>query len=101
MSFSDRHGIAKSHPSRDRYEDAPGPVRALLFSQINEADSMLHYYHRLCDLVGMVPDSEIWSAGAARNEVMRIVERMEAEDVVSPANHVGKREVLIQSPADL
>ncbi len=76
MSFSDRYNIAKSQPSRDRYEDAPEPVRALLFSQINESDAMLHFYHRLCDLVGVVPDSDIWSSRAARTEVLRIVERM-------------------------
>lgn len=77
MSFSDRHGISKSHPSRDRYEDAPQPVRALLFKQINESDTLLHSYHRLCDLVGLVPDSDIWGEGAARTEVLRIIERMD------------------------
>lgn len=77
MSFSDRHGITKSYPSRDSYEDAPQPVRALLFKQLNEADSMLHSYHRLCDLVGLVPDSDIWGEGAARTEVLRIIERVD------------------------
>ena len=28
------------------------------------------------------------------NRAARLIERMEAEGVVSPANHVGKREVL-------
>ena len=35
------------------------------------------------------------------NRAARIIERMEADGVVSPANHVGKREVLIQGPGDL
>lgn len=77
MAFSDRYGIAKSHPPRDHYEDAPQPVRALLFKQIKEADSMLQSYHRLCDLVGLVPDSDIWSEGSARAEVLRIIEHMD------------------------
>ncbi len=32
------------------------------------------------------------------NRAARIIEKMEAEGVVSPANHVGKREVLVQGP---
>ncbi|RDD63234.1 cell division protein FtsK [Ferruginivarius sediminum] len=32
------------------------------------------------------------------NRAARLIERMEAEGVVSPANHVGKREILIESP---
>ncbi len=35
------------------------------------------------------------------NRAARIIEKMEAEGVVSPANHVGKREVLAQSVADI
>jgi len=35
------------------------------------------------------------------NRAARIVEKMEAEGVVSPANHVGRREVLAQGLADL
>ena len=35
------------------------------------------------------------------NRAARIIERMEADGVVSPANHVGKREVLIQGSGDL
>lgn len=35
------------------------------------------------------------------NRAARIVERMEAEGVISPANHVGKREVLAPGLADL
>jgi DNA segregation ATPase FtsK/SpoIIIE, S-DNA-T family len=31
------------------------------------------------------------------NRAARIIERMEAEGIVSPANHVGKREVLARS----
>jgi S-DNA-T family DNA segregation ATPase FtsK/SpoIIIE len=34
------------------------------------------------------------------NRAARIIERMEAEGVVSPANHVGKREVLARSADD-
>ena len=32
------------------------------------------------------------------NRAARIIERMESEGLVSEANHVGKREVLIESP---
>jgi class 3 adenylate cyclase len=32
--------------------------------------------------------------GPAVNRAARLIEKMEAEGVVSPANHVGKREVL-------
>ena len=35
------------------------------------------------------------------NRAARIVERMETEGVVSSANHVGKREVLVSGPAEL
>jgi S-DNA-T family DNA segregation ATPase FtsK/SpoIIIE len=35
------------------------------------------------------------------NRAARIIERMEDEGLVSPANHVGKREVLINSPEEL
>jgi S-DNA-T family DNA segregation ATPase FtsK/SpoIIIE len=35
------------------------------------------------------------------NRAARIIERMEEEGLVSPANHVGKREVLINSPEEL
>ncbi len=35
------------------------------------------------------------------NRAARIIERMEAEGVVSPANHVGKREVLIDHAAEM
>ena len=35
------------------------------------------------------------------NRAARIIERMEADGVVSPANHVGRREVLIQGPGDI
>ncbi len=35
------------------------------------------------------------------NRAARIIEKMEAEGVVSPANHVGKRDVLAQSVADI
>ncbi len=34
------------------------------------------------------------------NRAARLIERMEAEGVVSQANHVGKREVLIESPGE-
>ena len=34
------------------------------------------------------------------NRAARIIEKMEAEGVVSPANHVGKREVLVLGPGD-
>ena len=34
------------------------------------------------------------------NRAARIIERMEAEGVVSPANHVGKREVLARNIDD-
>ena len=34
------------------------------------------------------------------NRAARLIERMEAEGVVSAANHVGKREILVQSPGD-
>jgi len=32
------------------------------------------------------------------NKAARLVEQMEDEGVVSPANHVGKREVLVPEP---
>jgi S-DNA-T family DNA segregation ATPase FtsK/SpoIIIE len=35
------------------------------------------------------------------NRAARIIEKMEAEGIVSPANHVGKREVLVQGPGDI
>jgi S-DNA-T family DNA segregation ATPase FtsK/SpoIIIE len=35
------------------------------------------------------------------NRAARIIERMEAEGLVSEANHVGKREVLISGPEDM
>ncbi len=35
------------------------------------------------------------------NRAARIIEKMEAEGIVSPANHVGKREVLVQGPGDV
>ncbi len=35
------------------------------------------------------------------NRAARIIEKMEAEGVVSPANHVGKREVLVQGLGDI
>ena len=34
------------------------------------------------------------------NRAARLIERMEAEGVVSAANHVGKREILVRSPGD-
>ena len=34
------------------------------------------------------------------NRAARIIERMEAEGMVSAANHVGKREVLLRAPDD-
>jgi S-DNA-T family DNA segregation ATPase FtsK/SpoIIIE len=34
------------------------------------------------------------------NRAARIIEKMEAEGIVSQANHVGKREILVQSPGD-
>ncbi|MDH3474768.1 MAG: FtsK/SpoIIIE domain-containing protein, partial [Rhodospirillales bacterium] len=34
------------------------------------------------------------------NRAARIIEKMEAEGIVSPANHVGKREILVQSLGD-
>jgi len=34
------------------------------------------------------------------NRAARLVERMEGEGVVGPANHVGKREILIESPGE-
>ncbi len=34
------------------------------------------------------------------NRAARIIEKMEAEGIVSPANHVGKREVLVLGPGD-
>jgi S-DNA-T family DNA segregation ATPase FtsK/SpoIIIE len=35
------------------------------------------------------------------NRAARIIEKMEAEGIVSQANHVGKREVLVQGPGDI
>ncbi len=35
------------------------------------------------------------------NRAARIIEKMEAEGIVSPANHVGKREVLVQGHGDV
>jgi S-DNA-T family DNA segregation ATPase FtsK/SpoIIIE len=35
------------------------------------------------------------------NRAARIIERMEGEGLVSPANHVGKREVLVRSPEEV
>ena len=35
------------------------------------------------------------------NRAARMIERMEAEGVVSPANHVGKREVLVHGAGDV
>lgn len=90
MSFSDRHRITTTYPSRDRYEDAPQPVRALLFEKLNEADSMLYSYHRLCELVGKVPDSDIWGAGAARAEVLGIIERMDWNQVYDALEEVAE-----------
>ena len=35
------------------------------------------------------------------NRAARIIERLEADGLVSEANHVGKREVLIRSPEEI
>jgi S-DNA-T family DNA segregation ATPase FtsK/SpoIIIE len=35
------------------------------------------------------------------NRAARIIEKMEAEGIVSPANHVGKRDVLVQGAGDV
>jgi S-DNA-T family DNA segregation ATPase FtsK/SpoIIIE len=35
------------------------------------------------------------------NRAARIIERMESEGLVSEANHVGKREVMISGPEDI
>ena len=36
--------------------------------------------------------------GIGYNKAAKLVEQMEDEGVVSPANHVGKREVLVPEP---
>lgn len=80
MAFSDRHKARRAYPTRDVYEEAPDRLRALLLKIATEQGAVAGY-RVLCDVLGQLPDSQIWGASFAAPEVSRMVESMEWYEV--------------------
>jgi DNA segregation ATPase FtsK/SpoIIIE, S-DNA-T family len=82
-------------------EDGDGGVPGLLGGNTDGEASL---YDRAVDLVtreGKATTSFLQRHfGIGYNKAAKIIEQMEKEGVVSPANHVGKREVLAPGPRD-
>lgn len=76
MKFSERNQIKQKYPARDTYEEAPERVRGLLDRLVHEGD-VYGAYVRLCEVMGRMPDSNIWGASYASPEVRWMIERLE------------------------
>lgn len=90
MTFSDRHKVRRAYPTRDVYEEAPDRVRALLH-RIATEHSAVAGYRVLCDVMGQLPDSQIWGDSFAAPEVSRMVESMEWYEVFDGLEELAER----------
>lgn len=76
-SFSRRHGYRRPLPERDVVEDAPEPVRALLRRMMLDEWGALAAYRQMCEVLGEVPDADVWSDQGAASYVDHKLGRLE------------------------
>ena len=89
MSFSSRYPTKRNYPPRDVYEEAPERVRSLLNKLLQE-DNVVAAYRRLCEMLGKLPDADIWSEGYASPMVASLVDRLDWWEVFDALEEVAE-----------
>lgn len=89
MTFSERTGNRRALPPRDRYEQAPPPLRALLLELMQDRWGNRRSYNMLCSMVGLVPDPNIIGDNTAYREFVRLVNYIEWFEVFDILERVG------------
>ncbi len=89
MSFSERSQSRRPSPPRDRYEDAPPALRALLLELMQDRWGNRQAYNVLCSVAHVVPDPKVIGDNTAYRHVVNLLDHLEWYEVFDLLERVG------------
>lgn len=73
MSFSNRHGLRRPPPPRNKLEQAPDDLRLVLLDALREDGGWLGAYRLLCEATHQLASTGIWGHDFAREPTLEIL----------------------------
>ena len=89
MTFSERTGIRRPVPPRNKYESAPEPIRALLLQLMQERWGNRESYKMLCRAFEMIPDPGIVGDNTAYRPFVKLINELPWFEVFDTLEQVG------------